>query len=91
MWYWFLPLLDRKMTTPEGAPEGFKWFEEFKQMKQDIEKLKKIAKELHNEIGKIHFHNLQMAVAEVCKMNEIDMDDYKTHDEPPKYDKPNSP
>ena len=89
MWYWFLPLLDRKMTTPEGVPEGFKWFEEFKQMKQDIEKLKKIVKELNNEIGKIHFHNLQMAVSEFCKMNDINMDDYKKKDEPPKYDIPN--
>jgi hypothetical protein len=63
--------------------------EELKIMKQDIEKLKKIAKDLHNEIGKIHFHNLQMAVAEVCKMNDINMDDYKKQDEPPNYDIPN--
>jgi len=58
--------------------------EELKMMKQDIEKLKKIVKELNNEIGKIHFHNLQMAVAEVCKMNNINMDYYKKKDEPTK-------
>lgn len=77
------------MTTPDSIPDGFKWFEEFKIMKQDIEKLKKIVSGLHNEIGKLHFQNFQMAVAEVCKMNDINIDDYKKKDEPPKYDTPN--
>ena len=62
-----------------NIPDGFNWFEEFKIMKQDIEKLKKITKELQNEIDNIYFNDLKMAIADVCKIKQINMDDYKNN------------